>query len=376
MTTSHFTSAAAAGGDWKTIADRCLQALEPGPQSASLGLLYVTAPLLPHLGELHDYLRRGTGVDDWVGAAGAGICTTAQEIYDEPAATLMLATLPDDCFRLLPGGIAELTDVLETNRGWIARNAAHFAIVHGDPRDNRVPQIIESLSHHLDPGFLVGGLSSAEESGYPAQIAGAPCEQGLSGVLLSAAVPVVSGLTQGCTPLAGRHVITRCERNVLVELDGRPALDVFREDIGEVLSHDLKRVAGYIFAGLPVPGSDTGDYLVRNLVGIDPDEKLIAIGEIIERDDSVMFCRRDGDSAREDMLRMLSDLRKRAGGRIRGGVYYTCLGRGRYQFGENSEELRLIRDELGDFPLVGFFANGEISHNRLYGYTGVLTLFV
>ena len=90
----------------------------------------------------------------------------------------------------------------------------------------------------------------------------------------------------------------------------------------------------------------------------------------------MMFCRRDGDTAREDMIRMLTDLKKRAGGDIKGGVYYTCLGRGRYQFGEDSEELRLIREHLGDFPLVGFFANGEISHNRLYGYTGVLTLFV
>jgi small ligand-binding sensory domain FIST len=76
------------------------------------------------------------------------------------------------------------------------------------------------------------------------------------------------------------------------------------------------------------------------------------------------------------MLRMLSDLGKRAGGQIKAGLYYSCLGRGRNQFGDDSEELKMIRDLLGDFPLVGFFANGEISHNRLYGYTGVLTLFV
>lgn len=376
MTSSHFTSASATGEDWQTIADQCLQGLDTGPTPASLGLLYVTEPLAPYLGNLLDYLRRMTGVNDWVGTVGGGICTTGREIYDEPAASIMLATLPDDCFRLIPSGIDKLSDMLAHNRHWISEHAAHFGIVHGDPRDNRVPQIIESLSHDLDPGFLVGGLSSADDENNQTQIAGELCEQGLSGVLLSAEVPVISGLTQGCAPLAGKHVITRCDRNVLMELDGRPALDVFREDIGEVLSRDFSRVAGYIFAGLPIPGSDTGDYLVRNLIGIDPEEKLVAIGDIVEEDDSIMFCRRDGDSAREDMLRMLGDLRKRAGDRIKGGVYYTCLGRGRYQFGENSEELKLIRDELGDFPLVGFYANGEISHNRLYGYTGVLTLFV
>ncbi|MDH5470405.1 MAG: FIST C-terminal domain-containing protein, partial [Gammaproteobacteria bacterium] len=126
----------------------------------------------------------------------------------------------------------------------------------------------------------------------------------------------------------------------------------------------------------PVPGSDTGDYLVRNLLGIDPEEKLLAVGDNLENGAQIMFCRRDGDAAREDMLRMLADLRKRAGGQIRGGVYYSCLGRGRYQFGEHSEELKMISEQLGEFPLVGFFANGEISHNRLYGYTGVLTLFI
>jgi small ligand-binding sensory domain FIST len=74
---------------------------------------------------------------------------------------------------------------------------------------------------------------------------------------------------------------------------------------------------------------------------------------------------------------MLLDLKKRCAGRSpRGGVYISCLGRGRYQFGENSEEIRLIKEHLGEFPLVGFFANGEIFNGKLYGYTGVLTLFL
>jgi small ligand-binding sensory domain FIST len=76
------------------------------------------------------------------------------------------------------------------------------------------------------------------------------------------------------------------------------------------------------------------------------------------------------------MSRMLDDLARRSHGRILGGLYFSCLGRGRNQFGNDSDELKMIRDRLGEFPLAGFFANGEISHDRLYGYTGVLTLFV
>jgi small ligand-binding sensory domain FIST len=376
MTTTTFKAACATGSDWRAILGRCLTDLGTGPSHANLGLLYVTAPLAPFLRELLDELRSKTEIDDWIGTVGTGICFTGREIYDEPAAAIMLASLPEDSFRLIPAGIGPLGEMLTANREWVAERQANFAIVHADPRNPHIPQIIESLSNDLDSGFLVGGLASADDHNYPLQIAGELCGDGLSGVLLSSEVPVISGLTQGCTPLGPKHTITRCDRNILVNLDSRPALDVFREDIGEVLSKDLSRVAGYIFAGLRVPGSDTGDYLVRNLIGIDPGQKLLAIGDVLEEQATIMFCKRDGDSARQDMLRMLDDLGKRAKGGIRGGVYYSCLGRGRHQFGENSEELKMIRDELGDFPLVGFFANGEISHKRLYGYTGVLTLFV
>jgi small ligand-binding sensory domain FIST len=376
MNSININAASATGKDWQSIAEQCLADIGQGGTPANLGLLYVTEPLAPQLSSLLDYLRENTGVADWIGSVGSGICTTGHEIYDEPAAAMMLTSLPDNSYRLLPSGIDSMTDMVNANRNWIAEQGVHFGIVHGDPRNSHMPQIIESLSAELNPGFLVGGLTSANDAVNQLQIAGDPCQDGLSGVLMSAEIPVITGLTQGCTPLDNKHTVTRCERNILVELDGRPALDVFREDIGEVLSKDLSKVAGYIFAGLPITGSDTGDYLVRNLIGIDPDQKLLAIGDYVEENDSIMFCRRDGETAREDMLRMLRDLGNRAQGEIRGGVYYTCLGRGRYQFGEDSEELRMIRDELGDFPLVGFFANGEISHNHLYGYTGVLTLFL
>ena len=201
-------------------------------------------------------------------------------------------------------------------------------------------------------------------------------EGGLSGVSFADNVTVATRLTQGCTPLGPKHVVTASQHNVIISLDGRAALDVFKEDIGESLARDLNRIGGHVFAGLPIAGSDTGDYLVRNLVGIDPANRLIAIGELLQPGASVVFCKRDTKTAHEDMSRMLESIRKGMYGRPRGGVYYTCIGRGASLFGPNSEELKLIREALGEFPLVGFFCNGEISHNRLYGYTGVLTLFV
>jgi small ligand-binding sensory domain FIST len=184
-------------------------------------------------------------------------------------------------------------------------------------------------------------------------------------------------LTQGCSPIGPIRRISEAQGNIVMGIDGLPALDVFREDIGELLSRDLRRVAGLIFTGFPIAGSDTGDYLVRNLVAIDVEHKWFAVAQPVAPGDAVLFCRRDTPSAAADMRRMLERLKQRAGATPpRGGLYFSCVARGPNLFGDNSEELGLIREVLGDFPLVGFFGNGEISNDRLYGYTGVLALFV
>ena len=116
--------------------------------------------------------------------------------------------------------------------------------------------------------------------------------------------------------------------------------------------------------------------MVRTLVGIDQQKKIFAINDNLIEGDELLFCRRDGNAATQDMIHMLENIKKRLTSQPKGGIYISCLGRGREQFGENSEEIKMIHEVLGNFPLTGFFANGEIHHNHVYGYTGVLTLFV
>ena len=221
MVNLSFKATYASGDDWQSIAARCLRDLGTEPGSANFGFLYITDSLAPYLNNLLDELRSRTGVRDWIGTVGAGICYTGVEVYDEPAAAIMMTTLPEDSYRLLPAGMEALSTMLMENKNWLAEHAVHFGIVHGDPRNTHIPQIIESLSAELDPGFLVGGLTSASDDSYQQQIAGKIYEDGLSGVLLSAQIPVISGLTQGCTPLAARHTITRAEGNIVAEIDGR-----------------------------------------------------------------------------------------------------------------------------------------------------------
>ena len=368
-----FRLATASGQASRVLVNDCLHQLGDVRGKYRLGFIYASDSLCDDLESIVGRFRQDTGVQDWVGTVGIGLCSTGCEYYDQAALTVMLADINDEDFAIIGASGQDEEQLLEQISCYCKDDLPHVGIIHGDPSNPAIPRLIERISESVPAAYLVGGLTSSNFQNH--QVAGEVISGSLSGIFFSPLVSTIVGHTQGCTPLDVQHVITKCERNILIELDNRPALDVFREDIGEVLAKDLQKIAGYIFAGLPIEHSDTGDYLVRNIIGIDEKEKVIAVGDYLYEGSRFMACRRDGNSARVDMQRMLDTMQSRLQGPPRGGVYYTCLGRGRYQFGENSEELRMIRDTLGDFPLVGFFANGEIFHNRLYGYTGVLTLF-
>lgn len=356
---------------WRDAVNACLEMIGTVPPAASLGFVYLSDRLAPHAKRILAHLRTETGLDAWVGSVGIGVLANDTEYFDEPALVVMIADLPEGEFSVFSG---RSRAPLLGARSASGAAAAHFAIVHGDPATEDMQELIADMSRKVESGFLVGGLSSSRAE--TLQIANEVLQGGLSGVVLSARVPIVTRLTQGCSPLPGRHVITEAERNVIVTIDGRPALDVFREAAGDLLARDLARAAQHLLAGLPVPGSDTGDYLVRNIIGFDPANKLIAIAAHVEAGMPFLFCRRGGAAAREDLEGMLDSIAAGIEGTPRGGLYFTCISRGAHMFGEESVEARMIRERLGDFPLVGFYSNGEISHNRLYGYTGVLALFL
>ena len=362
----------AAGGNWRDLCRAALAQLGPLPRGANIGFVYVTDALAAALGDIAGELERETGIGTWSGTVGLGVCATGREYFDEPAIVAMVGAVEDDSFALFEVSQSGLT-MSEARDGWLGRTEHPFGIIHCDPRNPHIPALVQKFAGSLD-GFLVGGLSSSRTTF--AQVAGRPTEGGISGVLFSDRVPVATGLTQGCTPLGPVHEVTACENNVAITLDGRSALDVLGEDIGEVAVRDFDAIAGTIFAALPIQGSDRADYLVRNLVDIDAERGHLAIGELLETGQALMFCRRDPDAARHDLTRMLRALTARGASSARGGIYVSCLGRGPNIFGPDSAELKAIQREIGDVPLVGFFGNGEISHDRLYTYTGVLTLFL
>lgn len=355
--------------DWRAAADACIAQL--GSDAGNLGFLYVTDFFADVLPEIHRYIADRTGVAHWTGTVGIGVCATGKEYLDQPGIVTLTGDFQADSFCVFGSGTA-VPDAAELYCGG---TPASIAVVHGDPLRGDIAKQIQQLALVTESGFLVGGLASSRR-GFRFVADGA-AEGALSGVAFSDAVTVATRLTQGCSPLrGGGHEISGAQNNIVLELDGRPALDVLREDVGIDENEELSRLGGQIFVGLSVTGSDTAEYVVRNLIGIDPGNRLIAIGDIAQKGQRLQFFRRDHDTARADMTRMLDSIREGLYTKPRGALYYSCLGRGGALLGGESEELRMIEAALGDVPLAGFFGNGEISHNRLYGYTGVLTLFL
>ncbi len=372
---STFKAIHARGEHWGQAAKACLAGLEPLPPGSNVGFIYVTPAFAGALSSILTFLRETTGLHDWVGAVAAGVVANATEYHQGGALAVMVGRLPPGSFRLV-NGAADPRDIARDHGDWIAAHQPLTAVVHADPRDRAVVAMLAGLTEMTD-AFLVGGLTAPAEP--PTLVLGTADAGGLSGMLLGSEVRLVSGLTQGCSPIGGVHTVTGTADSVLLSLDDRPALEVLKEEAGEIIARDLRRAAGYIHAALPVPGSDTGDYMVRNITGIDVARGWLAVGAQLSPGDSLMFVRRDPDTARRDMRRMLHALRERAareGGRIAGGHYVSCVARGPHMFGRAGAEARMIREALGEFPLVGFYASGEISRDRLYAYTGVLTLFL
>ena len=370
--------AAFAAGDAATLGARLVGQL-PREAEATLGILYVSEPAAAALPKLVDELTAGTGIAHWVGGVGLGVCAGGDEVYDRPAAAVLTAAVPEDSFRIFAATGDPAADLPRHHGAWIEAVQPALALVHADPR---CPDLLRAA---IDAGsasgaFLVGGLVSHRTQATlvartPARNDSGLGAGGMAGLMLAPAVGVATALSQGCMPIGPVRRIDEARDNVVMAIDGRPALDVFREDIGPELAQNLRRVGGIIFAGLPVAGSDTGDYLVRNLMAIDPGQGWIVLGAEVAAGDRIVFCRRDPESARQDLVRMVKQLAGRISGPPKAGVYVSCVARGVSLFGDEGVEASIIQETLGDFPLVGFFANGEISRDRLYGHTGILTLF-
>lgn len=355
--TGVFASAASAEADWALALEACVDRL--GQPDGNLGFLYLTDQHARHAEAIRDRLASATGVENWVGTTSPGIAAGGLELFGRPGIATMVAKVPEASFQLFDG---------EPGAG-----ADWLGIVHADPADQGLVDGLTALEDATG-AFLIGGLTASPERGM--RFAGGPATKGLSGVLFDDRVPVVTGLTQGCNIFGPVHEVTAFERNLALTLDGRPALAVLEDDLRAAHKGDPQIIERPLAAALPLTDTDRADYLVRDFTGIDRKRGVIGLNVMLHQGMRLQFCARDAHSALLDLERMLADVKRRLEGRPpKGAVYVSCVARGPNLFGSDSRELGLVQRALGDAPVVGFFAGGEISAARLYTYTGVLAVF-
>ncbi len=355
----------------QTVINHCVQQLSAIPAEANFGFIYATDAMTIALPELLKQCKAVTGIQHWVGTIGLGVIAPAQELYDMPAVSIMLAEFDHNEFTMVPS--INRAENITSSIQWPRLFATNFGVIHGDPFNPETQNLIIEIQQQLENGFIVGGLTSSRDKQY--QVADDVIAGGISGVLFSENISVISNLTQGCSPVGEKHTITKAQENAVFTLDKKPALAVLMHDMDIRNYDELELKSSEVFIGLCIPGSDKSDYTIRNMVGFDAEHSIFAINDYLNVDDEVVFCKRTAQTAVDDMQHMLDNMARRLKQTPKGGIYVSCLGRGREQFGQHSEEIKMIQKTLGDFPLTGFFANGEVHHNKLYGYTGVLTLF-
>ena len=365
----------------------------------TLGWVYLSDHYAAHAERLLDELRAQWPGVAWVGSVGVGIAANGVEYFDEPALSLMLGDIAPAHFRVFSGVQPLSAPPLF---------AAVAAQVHADPAAHDAAELISELASQTRSGplYLFGGLASARNRSL--HIANGVLQGGLSGVAFDASVPMISRVTQGCQPVGPVRRITGAERNLVLTLDGESALDCLLRDMSaDALEprEALQRLRG-VLVGLsdagdaPERGGSFGsETRVRNVVGVDPNRRGVAVTELVEPGMQLALCQRNTEAARRDLVRICTEIREELepealalqtalelrgddidnaphpARQIAGAVYVSCAGRGGPHFGSPSAELALVRHALGDVPLVGFFASGEIAHRHLYGYTGVLTVF-
>jgi len=360
-----------------------------GISAADLVLVFVSVDHLPSWQKLAATLRRVARTEQIVGSSGVGVLTLDGEIEGAPGLAVMVLASEDARARSflhqrLAGRDAEIG--AELGRAVSPGESGEALLIAFPDAYNAEPRaLFRGIEESAGFVPLIGAGSSENGSqGKTFQLYGPTiATNALAGFSLSGSFTARIGITQGCRPVSAPMTITKTEGNLILEIDDRPAFEVFSKTVKGPLLENLGRALAYIFVGLPADRQKNsvgpGDYLVRNIVGLDPRAGVLAVAEEIFAGERMVFTLRDAERAREDLGQMLERQAEGLGGKSPAlGFYFNCCARGRSLYGMEDIDAAYIRQAFGDFPLIGFFGGFELGplgrKNHLLAYTGVLAL--
>jgi small ligand-binding sensory domain FIST len=329
---------------------------------------------------LPDLLQRHFGTGLLVGCSAGGVIGGGHEVEGRPGFSLTAAVLPD--VDLLPLRIGSDSDDAHALLERLPMHAEPHFILLPDPFTFAADRFLEVLDAACPGGTKIGGLASgARQPGGNALFLGdAVHRDGLVGVALAGNVAIDTVVAQGCRPIGEPMFVTRAEGNVIRELDGRRPLEVLNELHRRSSEADRALFQSSLSIGLVMREARSeyrqGDFLIRNLVGMDPASGALSVGTPLRDRQVVQFHLRDARTSAEDLDQLLT---RHAGPSPAGSLLFSCLGRGVHLYGAADHDTAALRRHLGNVPLGGFFCNGEIGPvggtTFLHGYTSAFGLF-
>jgi len=367
-----------------------LRARLAAPQ-VSLGLVFVSPQFFPHAAQVLELLRVHARIPLLAGCSSTSLIAGDQEVEEDAGLVLGLYHLPG--VTLQPCHFTQTQLEEATGPGyWHLETGARPEDLNGwlvfaDPFRLDCESWLRSWNEAYAPLPIVGGLASGEPRSQETQVYlnDQVFADGGVAVGIGGGVELASVISQGCTPIGETWTITRAERNFIHEIGSRPAYQVLAETFNQLSNDEKAKTRGNLFIGLVsneyLDEFHRGDFLIRNLIGADPNSGTLAVAAFPRTGQTMQFQRRDAAASTEDITALLRRARQQLADKtICGGCLCSCNGRGQRLFGAPHHDARHVQQHLGPLGLAGFFCNGEIGpvgeKNFLHGYTASLALFV
>lgn len=325
-----------------------------------------------------------------VGCSAAGVIGAGMEVERRPGLAVCAAVLPRSEAVGFSVRQDDLPDADAAPEEWhelipVDHDDLRALLLFPDPFTMRPDALLSGLDFAFPDVVKTGALvSGGNGTGSNALFAnGKMYRSGMVGVALTGDVKVETVVAQGCRPVGKPMIVTSARDNVLLGLDGEKPVDTLQElfKSAESTSRQLIRrsVQIGILNQLPGETGSEGAYVVRNVLGMDPEEGSIAVGDLLREGQIVQFHVRDARTAEEELRAMLEDYADETDESPSSALMFSSLSLGQRLHGGPDHDTGLFHDIIAPVPLSGFFSNGEISavdgHTRLHGYTSSFAMF-
>jgi len=357
----------------------------------SLGLVFMSPKYFPNAKQILEILQVHAQIPLLAGCSSQSLIVGEEEVEQNAGLTLALYAMPGADVKAAHFKQEQVEEAngpgywpLETG---VEPKQTNGWLVFIDPFHLDSETWLRTWNEAYAPLPVMGGLASGDYSEQLTQVYlnDEVFEEGGVAISMGGDVKLAGVTSQGCTPIGDTWTLTKVDENIIHEIGNRPAYEVLAETFNGLTAEEQKSARGNLFIGLVVneylDEFHRGDFLIRNLLGADPNSGSIAVGALPRLGQTVQFQRRSAAAATEDMNELLARTKRDLGeATIYGGCLCSCNGRGQNMFGKPNHDAQMIQQRLGPLGLAGFFCNGEIGpigeRNFLHGYTASLALFV